>query len=121
MQQTIDSVEIDEGPVIGEATYLSVHDVTFVHFGVTPLSDDALLVFGDCTTVDDNILFGNIELDDLAANFLLDQLLHLSCIANSAARSRHESAHSDIDAQTAFYETSNRSRNGGLLEEGLFE
>ena len=45
----------------------AAHDVAFVDLRVATVFDCACLFFGDRAAIDDNILLGDIELDNAAA------------------------------------------------------
>ena len=63
----------------------------------------------------------HIELDDAAANFLFDQIFQFGGIVRSAARSGHEGAHADVDAQSAFDHAGHRADDRRLLREGFLK
>src|SRR5271157_3641132 len=103
MKQGIRATDIDECSVIGEAANLAVHGVAFFEFRVAALLAGALFVFSNGAAIDHHVFLGYVELDDPAADSLLDQFLHFGGVVGSAARSGHEGSHSDIHAQSALH------------------
>src|SRR5690348_5867580 len=65
VQQTVHTTNVYERTIVRETTILATNDVAFLHLGVATFLDHPLFVFGNCTTIDHYIFFGNIELDDL--------------------------------------------------------
>ena len=101
MKQGVGATDIDERAVIGQAADLALHGVAFFEFRVAALFAGAFFVLRNGAAIDHHVFFCHVELDDAAANFLLDQFLHFGSIAGSAARCGHEGSHSDIHAQPA--------------------
>jgi hypothetical protein len=72
VQQRVRAADIDEGAVVGEAANLALHGIAFSQFGEAALFAGALFVFGNGAAIDDHIFVFHVELDDAAADFLLD-------------------------------------------------
>src|SRR6478752_7103199 len=121
VQQAVDAADIDERAVIGQAPDGPAHGLAFLDLRVAALFGGALFFFGDHAAVYHHVFFGDVELGDAATNFLPDQLFHLTCIAHAAARSRHESPHTHVDAEAALNRRHHRANDGGLLIECLLE
>src|SRR5262249_41621906 len=121
VQQRIDAADIHEGAVIGEAADSTLNSFTLFDFRVALLFRGALIVLEHDAAIDDDIFFGCVELDDAAADFLRDQLFHLGGVAGAAARSGHEGAHADIDAQPSLDHGGHCAQNGRFFGECFFE
>src|SRR6185312_1128921 len=120
VQQAVHSADIDEGSIIGEAAHLPADYISFAQLGVAARLLRMIFLFGNHAAIDDHIFVDNVELDDAAANLLLDQFFHLGGFANTTARSRHKRAHADIDVEAAFDQSSDSTNNRGFLVEGAF-
>ena len=70
MQQRVDTPNIDESAVIGEAADHAAHRLTLDNFRVAALLGGALFLFANDAAVDHHIFLGHVELDDAAANLL---------------------------------------------------
>ena len=121
MQQAVHAAQVDERAVVGEAADGAAHGFTFADLGVAALLHAALFFFGEGAPVNHYIFLGGIELDDAAANFLPNQLLHFSGVAYSAARGRHESAHAYIHAEAALDDAGDCAHDRRFLGEGLLQ
>ena len=121
MQQTVHAAQIDEGAVVGETADGAAHGFAFTDLGVAALLHTALFFFGEGAAVNHHIFLGGIELDNAAANFLSNQLLHLGSVAHSAARGRHESPHPYIHAESALDDACDRAHNRRLVGESLLQ
>ena len=121
MKQGISAADIDESAVVGQAADFALDDVAFFEFFETALLGGGLLVFGDGAAIDDYIFVVDIELDNAAANFLLDELFHFGGIARTGAGGGHEGAYADVDAEAAFDHAGDDADDGGFFVEGLLE
>src|SRR4029077_3630731 len=96
VQQAIHFANVDKRPVISQAAYHAAHSFAFPDLRVAALFVGALFFFGNHAAVHHYVFICNVQLGDAAAHFLPDELFHLSRIAHSATRSRHERADSNI-------------------------
>src|SRR5580700_3632741 len=121
VEEAVDAAEVDEGAVGGEAADFAGEDVTGSEAGGAALLGCEGLLLGDGAAVDDNVFVGDVELDDAAGDFLTDELFHFGGVAGAAARSGHEGADADVDAESAFDDSGDSADDGGFLREGFFE
>ncbi len=121
MQQAVHSAEVHEGAVVGEAADRAANYFAFAYLRVAAFFHAALLFFGDGPPVNHYILFGGIELDNAAADFLPNQLLHLGCVTYAASRGWHKSAHSNVHAETALDYAGDGSDYRRFVGEGLLQ
>src|SRR5579859_925275 len=121
VKQAVDLANIDEGAVVSQAAHHTVDGVAFLDFGVAAIAVGALFFFGHNPAIDDHVFIGNVELGDAATNLLPDQLFQIGCLTHPAARSRHEGAHADIDAQPALDGGGDGADDGGALVKCLFQ
>src|SRR5271156_1165905 len=75
-----------------------MHGVAFFQFREAALFAGALFILRDGAAIDDYVFVFDVEFDDAAADFLLNQFFEFGGIVGSAARSGHEGSHSDINA-----------------------
>ncbi len=115
VQQRVRAADIDERAVVGQAADLALHGVAFFEFRVAALFAGAFFVFGNGAAIDHHIFIVHVELDDAAADFLLDQLLQFGGVVGAAARSGHEGSHADIHAQSALDHAGHGADDGRLL------
>ena len=121
VQQAVDSAEIDEGAVGGEAAHRAADNVAFPDRGkLTFLGGEGLLLENGAA-VDHYILVGDVELGDAAGDLLPHQVLHLAGFADSAARGGHKGAHADIDTEATLNQCGHGADDCGLLREGLLQ
>src|SRR5271169_2050749 len=115
VKQRVCASDIDEGAVIREAAHLALHGIAFLEFGETTLLAGAFFVLRNGAAIDHHVFIFHVELNDAAADFLLDQLLEFCGVVGAAARRGHEGPHSDIHAQAAFDHTGHGANDGRLL------
>ena len=121
MQQSVDAADIDECAVVGQAADGSADDGAFFEVRNHPLPSLLLLFFEDHAPVDHGVLFGHVELDDLARDLLPHQFLQLGRVFGSAARGRQEGARADIDAEPALDDPAHHAGDGPFLLERFLE
>jgi len=121
VQQGIDSTQVNEGAVIGEAADGAADRVAFFHLRIELVFGRTFFFFGDGSAIDYDVFIGDVELDDAAANLLTDEFLHVGGIADSAARSGHEGAYTHVDAEAAFDHAGHRTQHSRLIGESFFE
>lgn len=121
MEEAVDSADVDEGAVVGEAADGAGERRAFGDLVVATLFGGAVFFFGDGTAVYDDVFFGCVELDDAAANLLADELLDLGSVARSTAGVGHEGANAYVHAEATFDDGRDRAGDDGLVGEGLFE
>ena len=121
VKQSVGAADINERAVIGQAADLALHGVAFLQFRVAALLAGAFLVFCNGPAIDHHVFVGHVELDDAAANFLLDQLLQFRRVVRSAARCWHEGSHADIHAQSALDHARNCADDRRLLRESFLQ
>src|SRR5208282_917539 len=121
VQQRIGATDIDKRAVIGEAANFAVYGIAFLELREAALFACALFVFRNGAAIDHHVFVVHIELDDAAANFLLDQFLQFRSVFRPAARRWHEGAYSDIDAQAALHHSRHGANDGRPLSKGLFK
>ena len=121
MEKAVDSAQIDEGAVLGEAADGPGDDVALADLGVAAVLVGALLLLGEHAAVDDDILVGDVELDDADAELLADQFAELGGVAGAAAGGGHEGAGADVDGEAAFDHGGDGAENGLLVGKGLLQ
>src|SRR5262249_30276358 len=80
-----------------------------------------LFFFENHAPVHHGVLFGYVELDDLAGDLLADQFLQLGGVLGSAARGRQERARADIDAEPALDDPAYDAGDGPLFLKRFLE
>ena len=68
-----------------------------------------------------DIFIGNIEFGDAAGDLSADESFKLGCVARAAATCGHEGANADVDAQAAFDDGGDSSRDGDFFSECALE
>src|SRR5690242_15357991 len=121
MEQGIDSADIDECAVIRDASNCAVDGCALAQFCHAPGLDGSLFLFEHRATIDDHVFLCGIQLDDAAADLLLNELCHLISIPSAGARCRHESANADIYAHAAFDHCRDSSDDRSLLGKCFFQ
>jgi hypothetical protein len=121
MQQGVNSANIHECAVIGNAAHGSGNAIAFLDFRVAALPGRTFLFFCYGAAVHDDVFVGHVKLDDAAANLLPHELFQFGGVSRSAARGGHEGADANIDAQAALHYRSHSPGNRLLLCKGLFQ
>ncbi len=121
VEQAVDTAEVDEGAVRCEVADGAGDDVAFAELGVTGLGGGERLLFQDSAAVDDDVFVGDVELGDEAGDLLADWGLDIGGVAGPAAAQRHEGAHANVHAESAFDCGGDSAGDGHLLGEGSFE
>src|SRR6266853_5572781 len=121
MKQGVRASDIHERAVISQAANLALHGIALFEFREAALLASAFFVFRNGAAIDHHVFLRHVELDDAAADFLLDQLLHFGRIAGSAARGGHESTHAYILAQPPLDHARPSANDRRLLAESLLQ
>ena len=83
VQQGVHAANIDERSVIGKTAHRAVYNVALFQFRVAPVLNRSFFLLGYEAAINYDVFLRGIELDDAAADFLLDQLLHLGRIPDT--------------------------------------
>src|SRR5438132_6494187 len=76
MQQRVHHTNIDERPIISEASHCAADRVARPQFGVAPVLNRLLFLFHHNASIDDNIFICGVEFDDATACPVLEQSRH---------------------------------------------
>ncbi len=121
VEEAVDSTDVDEGSVVGEAAHGAGDDVAFLDLGVAAFFGGAIFFFGDGAAIDDDVFFLGVELDDAAADLLADEFFYFGCVAGPAARTWHKGADADVYAEAALDDCGDGADDDCLVGEGPFE
>ena len=81
VQQSVGATDVHECAVVGEAAHFALHRVAFLEFAKRRCLAGRLFVFGNDAAIDHHVFVVDIELDDAATDFLLDELRQFGGIA----------------------------------------
>ena len=101
MQETIKTIEVNEGTVISDVLDLSTTCVAWLDFVKQSAALLHTLLFDELTTRNDYILAVQVDLDDFKVICLTDILIEVLRWLNVDLRSRHEGINADADDEAA--------------------
>src|SRR5262245_26217810 len=101
VDQPVHAVEVDEGAEVDD-----VRDLTFDHVAGAQAVEDRLphllaLVLEDGAAREDDVVARAVELDDLAAELLAEELVEILDASDVHERGRKESAYAEVEDETA--------------------
>src|SRR5712691_3948727 len=101
MDQAVHAVEIDEGAEVDDVRDRAVDDVARVEAVEDRLAHLLALVLQHCAAREHDVVARAVELDHLATQLLSHELVEVLHAADVDERRREETAHTEIEDQTA--------------------
>ena len=101
MQQTVETVEVDERAVVGDVLYDTLADVAGLYFGEELAAFFRALFFDEFAARYNDVLAFRVDLDDLEVVRLTDVLIQILGGLNVDLRSGQERVDTDADDETA--------------------
>ena len=102
MQETIKTIEVNEGTVISDVLDLSTTRIAWLDFVKQRTALLHTLLFDELATRNDDVLTVEVDLDDLKVICLADILIEVLRRLNVDLRRRHKGINADADDETAF-------------------
>ena len=101
VQQAVDATKIDEGTELGDVRHRAGDELTFLEVGQDSLLGFGTFAFNDVAAADDDVAAFLVDLEDLSANRLADELSNIARATNVDLGGGQEDRHADVDEQAA--------------------